>query len=209
MVTATMIDSLLQPLSIFVLALGAGFLIPLFDRAHRGSAIMVFLLALSAMVIIAGFNLLAIINGAPAIDIETAGIKPPFSINLRFGLFEGCFVLAVNTAALLGAWHYLPKLKQHASALLLYLILVMGINGMVMTRDLFNLFIFIEITSIATYALIGMERTASSLTAGFKYIIATSIASAFFLLGTIFIYYQTGTLNIDDIIANQEDRNRY
>ena len=203
MVMPTMIDSLLQPLSIFVLALGAGFLIPLFDRAHRGSAIMVFLLALSAMVIIAGFNLLAIINGAPAIDIETAGIKPPFSINLRFGLFEGCFVLAVNTAALLGAWHYLPKLKQHASALLLYLILVMGINGMVMTRDLFNLFIFIEITSIATYALIGMERTASSLTAGFKYIIATSIASAFFLLGTIFIYYQTGTLNIDDIIANQ------
>ena len=59
MVMPTMIDSLLQPLSIFVLALGAGFLIPLFDRAHRGSAIMVFLLALSAMVIIAGFNLLS------------------------------------------------------------------------------------------------------------------------------------------------------
>ena len=204
MVATAMTDILLQPLNIFVLALGTGFLIPLFDRAHRGSAITVFLLALSAMVIIAGFNLLAIINGAPAIDIETAGIKPPFSINLRFGLPEGFFVLAVNIAALLGAWHYLPKLKQHASALLLYLILVMGINGMVMTRDLFNLFIFIEITSIATYALIGMERTASSLTAGFKYIIATSIASAFFLLGTIFIYYQTGTLNIDDIIANQE-----
>ncbi len=204
MVTAGMIDILLQPLSIFVLALGTGFLIPLFDRAHRGSAIMVFLLALLGMVIVSGVNLLAIINGAAAIDIETAGIKPPFSINLRFGLFEGCFVLAVNTVALLGAWHYLPKLKQHASALLLYLILLMGINGMVMTRDLFNLFIFIEITSIATYALIGMERTGSSLTAGFKYIIATSIASAFFLLGTIFIYYQTGTLNIDDIIANSE-----
>ncbi len=200
----SMIDFLLQPLSIYVLALGAGFLIPLFDRAHRGSAILVFLTALTGLVVIAGFNLLAIVNGAAAIDIETAGIKPPFSINLRFGLFEGGFVLAVNTAALLGAWHYLPKLKQHASALLLYLILVMGINGMVMTRDLFNLFIFIEITSIATYALIGMERTGSVLTAGFKYIIATSIASAFFLLGTSFIYYQTGTLNIDDIIAHRD-----
>jgi len=199
-----MVDTLLQPLSIYVLALGAGFLIPLFDRAHRGSAIMVFMLALAGLVVIAGFNLLAIINGAAAIDIETAGIKPPFSINLRFGLFEGGVVLAVNTVALLGAWHYLPRLKEHAAALLLYLILVMGINGMVMTRDLFNLFIFIEITSIATYALIGMERTASVLTAGFKYIIATSIASAFFLLGTIFIYYQTGTLNIDDIIAHRE-----
>ncbi|MBT8119636.1 MAG: proton-conducting membrane transporter [Gammaproteobacteria bacterium] len=199
-----MTDLLLHPLGIYVLALGAGFLIPLFDRAHRGSAILVFLLALACMVGIAGFNLFGIINGATAIDIETAGIKPPFSINLRFGLLEGGIVLAVNTAALLGAWHYLPRLKEHASALLLYLILVMGINGMVMTRDLFNLFIFIEITSIATYALIGMERSGSVLAAGFKYIVATSIASAFFLLGTIFIYYQTGTLNIDDIIANQE-----
>ena len=199
-----MIDVLLQPLGIYVVALGAGFLIPLISRAHCGSAILVFLAALAGLVVIAGLNLLAMINGAPAIDIETAGIKPPFSINLRFGLFEGGFVLAVNSIALLGAWFYLPRLKQHASAMLLYLIMVMGINGLVMTRDLFNLFIFIEITSIATYALIGMERSASVLTAGFKYIMATSIASAFFLLGTIFIYYQTGSLNIDDIIANSD-----
>jgi len=201
---ATMIETLLQPLGIYVIALGAGFLIPLFERAYRGSAAVVFLLALTGLVVIASFNLLAIFNGAAAIDIGTAGIKPPFSINLRFGLFEGGVVLAVNIAALLGALHFLPKLREHVSSLLLYLILVMGINGMVMTRDLFNLFIFIEITSIATYALIGMERTGSVLVAGFKYIIATSIASTFFLLGTIFIYYQTGTLNIDDIIANRE-----
>jgi formate hydrogenlyase subunit 3/multisubunit Na+/H+ antiporter MnhD subunit len=82
--------------------------------------------------------------------------------------------------------------------------MVMGINGMVMTRDLFNLFIFIEITAIATYALIGMERTGSVLAAGFKYIIATSVASAFFLLGTIFLYFLTGTLNIDDMVAHRE-----
>jgi formate hydrogenlyase subunit 3/multisubunit Na+/H+ antiporter MnhD subunit len=197
-------EVLLQPLGIYVIALGAGFLIPLFDRAHRGSAILVFLAALACMAGIAAVNLLAIINGAPAIDIETAGIAPPFSINLRFGLFEGGVVLAVNSVALLAAWHFLPTLKQHAAALLLFLIMVMGINGMVMTRDLFNLFIFIEITSIATYALIGMERTGSVLAAGFKYIIATAMASAFFLLGTIFIYYQTGTLNIDDIIAHRD-----
>jgi len=204
MIETNIIDVLLHPLGIYVIALGAGFLIPLFCRAHSGSAILVFFTALVAMVAISGLNLLAIVNGAAAIDIETAGIKPPFSINLRFGLLEGGFVLAVNTVALLGAWHYLPRLKQQASALLLYLILVMGINGMVMTRDLFNLFIFMEITSIATYALIGMERKGNVLAAGFKYIMATAIASAFYLLGTIFLYYQTGTLNIDDIIINSD-----
>ena len=203
MIETGITDLLLQPLGIYVIALGCGFLIPLLYRAQRGSAILVFFAALIFMVLIAGLNLLSIVNGAPVIDIETAGIKPPFSINLRFGMLEGIFVFAVNTAAFLGAWHYLPKLKEHAAALLLYLILVMGINGMVMTRDLFNLFIFIEITSIATYALIGMERESQMMAAGFKYIMATSIASTFFLLGTIFIYYQTGTLNIDDVISNR------
>ncbi len=204
MVNALMTEVLLRPLGIYVIALGAGFLIPLFDRAHRGSAILLFLAALAGMVAIAGINLLAILNGAAAIEIETAGIAPPFSINLRFGLYEGGFVLAVNSIALLGALHWLPSLRQHASALLLYLIMVMGINGMVMTRDLFNLFIFIEITSIATYALIGMERSGAVLAAGFKYIVATSVASAFFLLGTIFLYYLTGTLNIDGMVAQRE-----
>ena len=196
-------EVLLQPLGIYVLALAVGFLVPLFDRAHRNSAILLFLLALAGMAAIAGINLLAILNGAATIDIQTAGIAPPFSINLRFGLYEGVFVLAVNSIALLGALHWLPSLRQHASALSLYLIMVMGINGMVMTRDLFNLFIFIEITAIATYALIGMERTGSVLAAGFKYIIATSLASAFFLLGTSFLYYLTGTLNIDDMVAQR------
>jgi len=199
----TLLTILSQPLGIFIIALGAGFLIPLFYRAWHTSAVVVFMLSLLSMSLISASNLQLLIDGAAAIDIQTAGIAPPFSINLRFGLFEGGFVLAVNVIALLGAWHYLSRLREHAATMLLYLIMVMGINGMVMTRDLFNLFIFIEITSLATYSLIGMERTSKVLSAGFKYMIATSIASAFFLLGTIFIYYQTGTLNIDDIIEHR------
>ncbi len=204
MVSTDLTNVLLQPLGIFVLALAAGFLIPLVYKAKPTAASWVFFAGLGGMTFIAGFNLLSLVNGAATIEILTAGIVPPFSINLRYGLFEGGFVTAVNIAALLGAWHYLPTLQKHASAMLLYIIMVMGINGLVMTRDLFNLFIFIEITSIATYALIGMERSSGVLSAGFKYIIATSIASAFFLLGTTFIYYQTGTLNIDDIINHQQ-----
>ncbi len=199
-----MVDTLLQPLGLYIVALGTGFLIPLFYRTSRASAVLVFLAALAGMTVIAAWNLLGLLHGAPAIEIQTAGVPPPFSINLRFGLFEGVFVLAVNLIGLLAAWHYLPTLRTQASALLLFLVMVMGINGMVMTRDLFNLFIFIEITSIATYALIGMQRTAGVLSAGFKYIIATSVASAFFLLGTSFLYYLTGTLNIDDMVAHRE-----
>jgi len=197
-----MLDIMTQPLGIYIVALGVGFILPLIFRANQGLATTAFLLGLAYLGFNAAYNLLALMSGAATINIQTAGIAEPFAINLHMGLLEAGAVLAVNVAALFGAWNYLDKLKQQASAMLIYLLLVMGINGMIMTRDLFNLFIFIEITSIATYAMIGMERSSAVLAAGFKYIIATAIASAFFLLGTIFIYHQTGTLNIDDIIAH-------
>jgi formate hydrogenlyase subunit 3/multisubunit Na+/H+ antiporter MnhD subunit len=87
--------------------------------------------------------------------------------------------------------------------LLLFLLLIMGINGMVMNRDLFNLFVFLEIVSIATYGLLGFDGTPAALAAGFKYILATVLASTFFLLGTALLYHATGTLNIDEMIVHR------
>jgi formate hydrogenlyase subunit 3/multisubunit Na+/H+ antiporter MnhD subunit len=199
-----MVGALIHPLAIYVIALGSGFLLPLLYRRGEGLASLVFMATLAAMTAIPGIGLVSLAGGTPALDIQTAGIAPPFAINLRFGLYEALAVFAVNLAGLLAAWHCLGELRKQSSTLLLFVIMLMGIDGMVMTRDLFNLFIFIEISSIATYALIGFERGAPVLAAGFKYIIATSLASAFFLLGTVFVYYQTGTLNIDDIVARQE-----
>ncbi len=198
-----MVAALLHPLSIYVLALGSGFLIPLLYRAGAGKAAALFMLALAGMTVIPAFGFVTLLQGAPTIEILTAGVAPPFAINLRFGLNESLFVLAVNLAGLLAAWHYLRRLRETAAAMLLCIILIMGIDGMIMTRDLFNLFIFIEITALATYGLLGLEGSAAGLAAGFKYIIATSIASALLLLGTIFVYHQTGTLNIDDIVASR------
>ena len=45
------------------------------------------------------------------------------------------------------------------AVMLIYLIMVMGIQGMVMTRDLFNLFVFLEIVSVATYGLLSLQNT--------------------------------------------------
>ena len=100
------------------------------------------------------------------------------------------------------------RLRDSYAALLLYLILIMGINGMVMTRDLFNQFVFLEIVSIATYGLLGLDRTPAALAASFKYIMATVLASSFFLLGSVLLYYVTGTLNIDEMIAHRDADHR-
>ncbi|MEN8177061.1 MAG: proton-conducting transporter membrane subunit [Pseudomonadota bacterium] len=197
-----MVEGLLAPINLVIAALGAGFLLPLIARRSEGSAHALFWVTQLYLLLISGIWLLRLMNGAPAVEIITAGIQPPFAINLYFGLFEAFVVTAVNLSAILGGWYLLNYFRGRASAMSVYLILAMGISGMVMTRDLFNLFIFIEITALATYGLLALDKSPASLAAGFKYIIATSLASTFFLLGTMLLYYLTGTLNIDDMLLH-------
>ena len=195
-----MVEALLQPLNIFLLGLGGGFLIPLLNRIARPLPVVAFGVALTGITFISATQFWAVLGGRAAIDIFTAGAMPPFSINLRFGIWEGFASSSVNIVAMLGAWHLRERLRPSYAALLLYLIVIMGINGMIMTRDLFNLFVFLEIVSIGTYGLFGLEDSRATLAASLKYIIATVLASSFFLLGTALLYHVTGTLNIDALL---------
>ncbi len=198
-----MVAALFHPLNIFLLGLGGGFVIPLLYRLGKPWLHAGFWLALVGIVAVCAVSYAQLLQGAPSIEVLTAGSLPPVSINLRFGAWEGFATVSVGLVALLGALHLWDRLKGNYGALLLYLILVMGIDGMVMTRDLFNLFVFLEIVSIATYGLLGLERTPQAMAAAFKYIMATVIASTLFLLGTVLLYYVTGTLNIDALIAGR------
>lgn len=199
-----MVATLFHPLNIFLIGLGGGFAIPLLYRAGKTWLSVGFFLALGGITLVSGVALLALVKGGPSVEILTAGAQPPVSINLRFGLWEGFFAFSTNMVALLGALHLWDRLRGNYGALLLYLILVMGIDGMIMTRDLFNLFVFLEIVSVATYGLLGLERAPAALAAAFKYIMATVIASSLFLLGSLLIYHVTGTLNIDALIARRD-----
>ena len=101
-----------------------------------------------------------------------------------------------------GAIYLQPLFRRRATtAQVLYLLMMVGASGVVMTRDLFNLFVFLEILSIATYGLLALDDRKRALAAGFKYVIAGGIASALFLLGTIYLYRLTGTFNIDGMVA--------
>ena len=151
-----MVNELLSPLNIIIVALGAGFLLPLIHARSSRLASQVMIASLMYFVIVSAIHFYWLIGGAAPSEIITSGIQPPFAINLRFGLAESFVLLAVNLAALLGARYMLDELKEHASAMLLFLIWIMGINGMVMTRDLFNLFIFVEITAVAGFVLVAM-----------------------------------------------------
>ncbi len=79
----------------------------------------------------------------------------------------------------------------------LLMLLITGLVGVVLTGDLFNLFVFLEIYSIASYALItlGGDR---AVVASFRYLVLGTIAGSFYLLGVGLIYFSTGTLNMAD-----------
>ena len=194
---------MVTPIYIFIIALGIAFLLPLLERAKKGAAETVFLAALSGIALISWHWLFSLLTGRCEIgEIFTAGFRPPFSINLRVGMEEAVFTSAINLATLAGAVYLIRELSGRGTkSMMLYLLFVMGMNGMVLTRDIFNLFVFMEITGIASYALVALRLDTKGLTAGFKYAIAGSLASIFMLLGIIVIYMITGTLNIDSIAS--------
>src|SRR6476646_11867432 len=152
------------------------------------------------MILISTVCAVQLLYGAEPIEILTGGSTPPYSINLRMGLAEAFAATSINLLGLLGAFYFV---REKYAVMLLYLVTVMGVQGMVMTRDLFNLFVFLEIVSIATYGLLALGSTSAALSATFKFLMATIVASTFFLLGTMLLYAATGMLNIDALIANR------
>jgi formate hydrogenlyase subunit 3/multisubunit Na+/H+ antiporter MnhD subunit len=196
-----MVATLFHPLNIFILGLGGGFLIPLLNRFGKLWVPVTFVFALTGMTLISGILLFRFLAGALPIEILTGGSAPPYSINLRLGMAESVFSVGVNLVAMLGAVYFV---RAKYAVMLIYLIIVMGIQGMVMTRDLFNLFVFLEIVSVATYGLLSLQNTPAALSATFKYLMATVMASTFFLLGTVLLYAVTGMLNIDDLIDGRD-----
>jgi proton-translocating NADH-quinone oxidoreductase chain N len=79
------------------------------------------------------------------------------------------------------------------------MMLVTGSIGIVLTGDIFNLFVFMEITAIAAYSLTAFYRDRDGAEAGFKYLLIGSFASALMLLAIVLLYTQVGTLNMAEI----------
>lgn len=80
----------------------------------------------------------------------------------------------------------------------LALLLLAGLTGIVITGDLFNLFVFLEIASLSAYALMSIGEQRAPV-ASFRYVVVGTIGGSFYLLGVGFLYFQTGSLNMADV----------
>lgn len=80
----------------------------------------------------------------------------------------------------------------------LEMLLLAGLTGIVLTGDLFNLYVFLEIASLSAYALMALGDKRAPV-AAFRYLIMGTIGACFYLLGIGFIYFSTGSLNMVDV----------
>lgn len=76
-----------------------------------------------------------------------------------------------------------------------------GLIGITLTADAFNIFVFFEISALASYALIAMGRDRRAILSSYQYLIMGTVGTTFLLIGIGFLYIMTGTLNLGDLAA--------
>ncbi|MGL1893190.1 MAG: proton-conducting transporter membrane subunit [Spirochaetaceae bacterium] len=196
---------MVNPLILLALALGFAFIFPLFEKIHIGVGKLATVIVFSAMAAIPALWLFNILTGEPGfVYMGTAGLPSFLTINVAVGIYEATILTVINSLGLFvisqlifsktDAW----KGKQ----IILFAVLLLGANGLVITRDLFNIFVFMEISSISLFGLLSTAKDQRVFEGGFKYMLATGLSSVFYLIGIGLFYLLAGTLNLDAIPAN-------
>lgn len=123
-------------------------------------------------------------------DYFVGGYKPPFGIVLHVDYYSFYSLIVLNILFALLIIAVIDKAKKLAPILLIALA---ALNGLILTGDLFNLFVFMEIASIAAIIITSSNK---KLIHSFNYMVIAIVGSSLYLLGLAFLYSQYGTLNM-------------
>jgi multicomponent Na+:H+ antiporter subunit D len=106
--------------------------------------------------------------------------------------------IVVFTAVLVG-WQTITDTKQRFNFINLVLIAMLGMNGTVLLTDLFSLYVFIEVTAIASFVLIALQRNLNALEGAFKYIILSAVATILMLSSIAVLLLLCGGTSFDTV----------
>ncbi len=185
-----------------VIPLVAAFLMPVLSRAWNkfpevcGLVVSGFIMGLSIWML--KFSTQTIVyyaGGWEPID----GI--PVGIAMVMDGLTVIMLLVINIVGflvVLYSLNYMTRYTGNSKYYTLFLLMMAGLNGVVLAGDLFNIFVFLEISSIASCALVAFGVEAEELEASFKYQVLGDVASGIILLGIAIFYQLTGTLNLAD-----------
>ncbi|HDZ35406.1 MAG TPA: proton-conducting membrane transporter, partial [Thermococcus sp.] len=186
---------------LIALPLISAFFVPLIKGLGK-KTVKYYLVVITALqTVIAAWVFQQVYTTGQPIIVVAGGWKPPVGINLYLGHFAALFVLIVAAVSFMMAVFSVRavEIEPIDKYAMLFLLLMLGATGMIATGDLFNLFVFMEITAISAYALTAYNKTGEAAEASMKYIVLGGIGSSFFLIGVALIYGSLGTLNMAQI----------
>lgn len=140
------------------------------------------------------------------ISYAMGGWAPPYGIELRLesiNAFVLVIVTGISAVVLTTAPFSLIEVvpERHYLFYAAFLLCMTGLLGMTSAGDAFNVFVFLEISSLASYTLISLGPARQALVAAFRYLIIGTVGGTLILLGIGMLYMSTGTLNIVDLGA--------
>ncbi|PKO94619.1 MAG: cation:proton antiporter [Betaproteobacteria bacterium HGW-Betaproteobacteria-10] len=179
---------------------------------HRGFAfIIVTAGAWAAFAIAIGLWLQLDQLDGGSISYQIGSWAPPWGIEYRVDRLSSFVLLLVSgMAALVLPWSHaiiereIPQ-DQHYLYYAMFGLCLTGLLGITITGDAFNIFVFLEISSLSTYVLIALGRDRRALAAAFQYLIMGSIGATFIVIGIGLLYLMTGTLNLADMAPRLRD----
>ncbi len=173
-----------------------------------------FMLTLAALTVslVAALTMLGQVIEGGAIRYFVGNWSAPLGIGieLRVDHINALVLVMISTVALLAAFYSHHRVEEETSGrtsqyYTMFLLCAMGLMGMTVTGDAFNLYVLLEVAALSGYALVAMGDKRASV-AAFNYIIIGTIGASFYLLGVGYLYIKTGSLNmigIREIIAEQ------
>jgi multicomponent Na+:H+ antiporter subunit D len=151
------------------------------------------------------FSWWIVMNGADIVNTSVVFGSWDVSIGIEFkftwlAMVFSAFVMSaaslVSLYALSDMSHHIEE-KRFASYATLVLLMLFAINGITFTNDIFNMYVFMEILSITSAAIISIKHSKANYLASFRYLMLNSIGSISILMAIAFLYMVSGQLNMD------------
>lgn len=178
---------------------------PLCIILRRRSLVLPFATGVCWLTFLVSVFLLGDVLEAGVISYELGGWAAPWGIEYRVDALAAFVLLFVSGIAAL-VLTYAPRsladeipASRHYLFCTLYLLCVTGLLGIAITGDLFNVFVFLEVSALSSYALIALGGRRQALPAAFQYLVMGTIGATFILIGIGLMYQMTGTLNMADM----------
>ncbi len=190
------------PAILFLLPLFAAVSMPVVCLKHRQWSWPISLNVLGAMVVVSILNVISVINHGE-VRYAFSGWDAPLGIEWVADGLASVILVALSVLGLLALVFTGPTSAKDLGGrivhyYILILLLISALTGIVFAGDLFNLFVFLEVAAICSYALIGVAG-GRALFAAFRYLVLGTLGASLYLLGVSYFYAASGTLNMADM----------